>query len=85
MTIEMKPPEVRPTFLSYADATWRDVNNVEHTRYVVHAMKPGPGFEIIDNSNYSDWSVVSNFATEADALERMHTNSAEIQRWRRSV
>jgi hypothetical protein len=85
MSIEMTPPEVRPMVLSYADATWRDLNNVEHTRYIARAMKPGPGFEIIDTSDYSNWSVVSNFATEADALERMRTNNPEIQRWHRSV
>ena len=85
MTIKTTPPEVRPKFLSYADATWRDANNVEHTRYMVHAMKPGPGFEIIDTSNYANWSVVSNFATEADAQERMRTKSVEINRWRRPV
>jgi hypothetical protein len=83
MTIKMTPPEVTPNFLSYADAIWRDVNNVKHSRYMVHAMKPGPGFEIIDTSNYSNWSVVSNFATEADAQERMRTKSVEIHRWRR--
>jgi hypothetical protein len=81
--MEMPPPEVRPPFLSYADATWRDVNNIEHSRYIVHAMKPGPGFEIIDTRNYSNWSVVSNFATKADALDRMGANSAEIQCWRK--
>jgi hypothetical protein len=85
MTITITPPEVRPSSLSYADATWRDVNNIEHTRYMVHAMKPGPGFEIIDTSNYANWSVVSNFATEADARERMRTMRVEIHRWRRSV
>ena len=85
MTIKTAPPEVRPPFLSYTDATWRDANNVEHTRYMVHAMKPGTGFEIIDTNNYANWSVVSNFATEADAQEWMLTKSAEINCWRRSV
>jgi hypothetical protein len=85
MTIKMTLPGVRPSSLSYADATWRDVNNIEHTRYMVHAMKPGPGFEIIDTSNYANWSVVSNFATEADARERMRTMRVEIHRWGRSV
>jgi hypothetical protein len=83
MTIKMTPPEVRPNFLSYADATWRDRNNIERTRYMVHAMKPGPGFEIIDTSNNANWSVVSNFASEADAQEQMRTNSMEVHRWRR--
>src|ERR1035438_9467035 len=73
MTIKMTPSEGRTKSLSYADATWRDVNNAEHTRYMVHAMKPGPGFEIIDTNNNANWSVVSNFATEADARERMRT------------
>lgn len=67
------------------NATWRDVNNVEHTRYMVRAMKPGPGFEIIDTSNHFNWSVLSNFATEADARERMRTKNVEIHGWRRSV
>jgi hypothetical protein len=85
MTIKMTTTEAKPKFQSFADATWRDVNNVEHTRYMVHAMKPGPGFEIIDTSNHANLSVVSNFATEADAQERMRTKGVEIHRWRRSV
>jgi hypothetical protein len=82
MPIKMTPPNGRLNFLTYADATWRDMNDVKHTQYVVRAMKPGPGFEIIDTSNYANWSVMSNFATEADAQERMRTNSAEVHRWR---
>jgi len=79
----MTPPEVRPNFLSYADATWQDGNNLEHTEYMVQAMKPGPGFEIIDTRNYANWSVASNFTTEADAQERMRTNSVDVHRWHR--
>jgi hypothetical protein len=82
MTIKMTQPEVRRKSLSYADATWRDVNNVEHTRYMVRAMKPGPGFEIIDTGNHLNWSVLSNFVTEADARERMRTKNVEIHGWR---
>jgi len=85
MTVKMTPPEVRTKSLSYANATWRDVNNAEHTRYMVRAMKPGPGFEIIDTSNNANWSVISNFATEADARERMRTKNVEIHNWRMSV
>jgi len=85
MTIKMRQPEVRTKSLSYANATWRDMNNAEHTRYMVHAMKPGPGFEIIDTSNDANWSVMSNFATEADARERMRTKNVDIHNWRRSV
>jgi hypothetical protein len=85
MTIKMAPPEIRTESLSYANATWRDANNAEHTRYTVHAMKPGPGYEIIDTSNNANWSVVSNFATEADARERMRTKNVEIHNWRKSV
>jgi hypothetical protein len=85
MSIKMTPPKVKTKFLSYADAIWRDTNNIEHIQYRVHAMKPGPGFEIIDTSSDANWSVASNFATEADAQERMRTNSLEIHNWRRSV
>ena len=83
MTITMTPAEARPTFLSYADATWQDGNNLEHTEYLVHAMKPGPGFEIIDTRNYANWSVASNFATEEDAQERMRTNCLDVHCWHR--
>jgi hypothetical protein len=85
MTIKMTPSEGWTKSLSYANATWRDVYNAEHTRYTVQAMKPGPGFEIIDTSNNANWSVVSNFATEADARERMRTTNVESHNWRRSV
>lgn len=85
MTTDITPPKVRTTTLSYADATWRDVKNVEHSRYMVRAMRPGPGFEIIDTSNYVNWSVLSNFATEADARERMLIKNVEGHNWRRSV
>lgn len=85
MTIKMALPQVTPNFLSYADATWRDVNNIERTRYKVRAMKPGPGFEIVDTTNDTNWSVVSNFATETAAQELMRTNSVGINRWHRLV
>jgi hypothetical protein len=84
MTIKMIPPGLQPTLLSYTNATWQDANHVEHTRYIVRAKKPGPGFEIIDTNNDANWSVVSNFPTEPAAQERMHS-SVEFHRWRRPV
>ena len=85
MTTKSTQPEGRTKSLSYENATWLDVNNAEHTRYMVRAMKPGPGFEIIDTSNNANWSVISNFATEADARERMRRNNVELHNWRMSV
>jgi hypothetical protein len=84
MIVKMIPSKLQPNLPSYTNATWQDVKHVEHKRYIVRAMKPGPGFEIIDTSNYANWSVVSNFATETDALERMHS-SVEFHCWRRPV
>jgi hypothetical protein len=74
MTNEMIHPEDKPGFRSYAKATWRDLHNVEHTRYMIRPMKPGPGFEVIDTNNNANWSVVSNFRIEADGREWLRIN-----------
>jgi hypothetical protein len=76
MTKELVRPEAKANLRRYADITWRDVSDVEHIRYVVRPMKPGPGVEVIDTSNHANWSVKSNFHTETDALEWMRTNRA---------
>jgi hypothetical protein len=76
MTSELIRPEDGPNFRSYTDATWRDVCDVEHTRYIIRPMKPGRGLEVIDTKNNANWSVVSDFQTEADAREWMRTNRA---------
>jgi len=39
-------------------------------------MKPGRGLEVIDTYNNANWSVVSDFQTEADAREWMRKNRA---------
>jgi hypothetical protein len=76
MTNQLVRPEDKPNFRSYTDATWRDVSDVEHTRYIIRPMKPGLGLEVIDTNNNANWSVVSDFRTEADAREWMRTNRA---------
>jgi hypothetical protein len=74
--IKMIPPEDRPDVRSYAEATWLDVNNVEHIRYVIHPMNPGPGFWVIDTYNNANSSVRANFATAEDAQEFLRTTPA---------
>ena len=76
MTSQVIRPEDESNFRSYRDATWRDVSDVEHTRYIIRPMKPGRGLEVIDTYNNANWSVVSDFQTEADAREWMRKNRA---------
>jgi hypothetical protein len=69
------PREDRPGFRSYAAATWRDLDNKEHRRFVVRRMKEGTGFEVIDT--YDANSVESsNFTTMESAQEWMNKNLA---------
>jgi len=76
MTNEVVRPEDEPHFRSYTGATWRDVSDVERTRYIIRPMKPGRGLEVIDTNNSANWSVASDFQTEGDAREWMRTNRA---------
>jgi hypothetical protein len=71
------PPEDRADFRSYTKATWRDLDNREHQRYRVQAMKDGSGgYEIIDTFNNANAAVSSHFVSAQAAQEWMHTNPA---------
>ena len=82
MTSELIRPEDGPNFRSYTDATWRDVSDVEHTRYMIRPMKPGRGLEVIDSKNNANWTVVSDFQMEADARESMRYKPCSLKKRR---
>jgi hypothetical protein len=70
---ETIPPEDRSGFRSYRNATWRDVNAVEHQKYDVR--KGASGFEIIDTENGANSVVRQNIPTAEVALEWMRVTT----------
>jgi len=79
------PPEDRADFRSYTKATWRDLDNREHQRYRVQAMKDGSGgYEIIDTFNNANAGrVVSlRFGTSSPGVDAYEPGSPTSVRWR---
>jgi hypothetical protein len=74
MTIEFLEDWQRPNFHSYADATWRDLNNNVHQRYTV--MVDTVGFKVVDTMNGVTQDVQGGFVNRGSAQEWMQKTRA---------